>query len=201
MRDKRILLASESPRRKELLALTGLKFDTTAPAIDEAAITAEVLDGREADEPFVRVCRRLVMALALAKTEAMQAEATVVVGADTVVVLDDQVLGKPKDRAEAEKMLRSLLGRTHTVVTGVAISSGDRSDVFSSETEVRFFPEDQFAEDWIDRYLDSGSPLDKAGAYGIQDEGALLVEAIDGDFYTVMGLPIGETARRLFKHL
>jgi septum formation protein len=111
----------------------------------------------------------------------------IVIGSDTVVVVDGEVLGKPVNAEDGKAMLRKLSGRKHQVITAVAILTDSSKTIFHSKAEVEFYPLD---EAWIESYIASGSPLDKAGAYGIQDRGALMVKAIKGDFYTIMGLPI-----------
>lgn len=201
-----LILASQSPRRRELLQLCGCTFRVTSADVDEEAIAREMLAGHKAGEDFLALVTVLVGRLAEAKAAAAaeslgNAAESVILSSDTVVVLGEKVLGKPRDEAEARYMLRRLAGQEHRVLTGVCIRADGRSEVFASEAAVRFYPADAFMEHLIDHYVETGSPLDKAGAYGIQDEGALLVEAIHGDFYTVMGLPVAETARRLQKYL
>ena len=116
-------------------------------------------------------------------------------GTDWIAVwIDGKILGKPSDREDAARMLRLLSGRVHSVFTGVCIMSKNTEISFFEETKVRFF---SLSDDEIEKYIETGEPFDKAGAYGIQDKGALLVEGIDGDFYNVMGLPVGRLAREL----
>ena len=121
-----------------------------------------------------------------------------VIGSDTLVELDGEVLGKPHSEAEAAEMLRRLSGRTHRVFTGVTIISPEGRDSFTSVTEVEFYP---LTEEQIATYIATGEPMDKAGAYGIQGRGALLVRGIRGDYYTVMGFPIAEVVRHLEGHI
>lgn len=174
-----IVLASASPRRRQLVRQMGAEYSVAVPDIDERALPDE--------RPAAHVER-----LALAKARAVDAGRRdgVVLGSDTVVVIDDAILGKPKDADDARAMLAGLSGRTHTVFTGFAlvdIASG-REHVAHERTAVTFRTLD--AEE-IDRYVDGGSPMDKAGAYGIQDDfGAVFIERIDGDYYTVVGLPL-----------
>ena len=118
----------------------------------------------------------------------------VVIGADTTVILDDEILGKPADEADCKRMLHALSGRMHKVVTGVGIFWAGHSASFSDETSVQFYP---LSDAEVDAYAASEEPYDKAGAYGIQGQGALLVAGIHGDYYTVMGLPIARLARQL----
>jgi septum formation protein len=125
---------------------------------------------------------------------------TLVIGADTVVALDDVILGKPKDAEDAFKMLKALSGREHEVYTGVSIISLDNriDESFVSCTKVRFYP---LTDDEIREYISTGEPFDKAGAYGIQGKGGLLVEGISGDYNNVVGLPIAELVRRIKKYI
>lgn len=118
----------------------------------------------------------------------------IVLGSDTTVVLENAIFGKPKTPEHAAEMLRQLSGKTHTVITGVALAQGERVSSFQTETAVTFYP---LTEEQIQAYLATGEPMDKAGSYGIQGYGALLVQNINGDFYSVMGLPVAETARAL----
>ena len=173
----KIVLASQSPRRKELLGRMGLKFVTQASKIDESAF-----DGLEA--------RELVATLSREKAQwiARQLEGeTLVIGADTVVVRDGAALGKPKDAEDAVAMLLSLSGRDHQVCTGVTVCRGDRVLTQVEETQVTFR---DLTETEVRQYVSTGEPMDKAGAYGIQGLGGLLVEGIRGDYSNVVGLPV-----------
>jgi septum formation protein len=127
------------------------------------------------------------LALRKAAAVAKNRPGDVVIGADTVVVLDDEILGKPRDENEARAMLAKLAGRWHTVYTGVAVLRGGEKTVFSQNAKVQFAP---MSDDQIAAYVATGEPMDKAGSYGIQGKGALFVRGIEGDFYTVMGLPV-----------
>lgn len=118
----------------------------------------------------------------------------VVIGADTIVAIDGKCLGKPKDKKEAAFMLQLLSGKTHQVLTGVTVQSENRKETFYEQTEVTFWT---LTQNEIDRYIDTGEPLDKAGSYGIQGKGALFVQKIDGDYFSVVGLPIAKTVRVL----
>lgn len=174
-----VVLASSSPRRQQLMRQMGAEFVVAVPDIDET-----LLPGETPDEHVER--------LALEKARAVDhaREAGVVIGSDTVVVLDGRILGKPRDEAEARSMLRSLAGRTHTVFTGFALLDivTERRIVAHERTEVTFR---DLGDDEIAHYVAGGSPMDKAGAYGIQDDfGAVFIERIDGDYYTVVGLPL-----------
>lgn len=174
-------MASSSPRRKELLGEIVCKFET------KTAIGKEVSDKKLPSE--------LVMNLAAQKAGAVMEGETgdcVVIGADTVVVLDKKVMGKPADAAQARQMLSALSGREHCVLTGVCILSKERMDNFFVRSDV-LFHELEAAQ--IDKYVKTGSPFDKAGAYGIQDSG--FVKEITGSYSNVMGLPL----EKLKKHL
>ena len=136
------------------------------------------------------------MSLALQKAQAVAKDhrKSAVVGSDTVVALDGKILGKPHSESEAAEMLRSLSGRIHKVFTGVAIVCGEKVTSFFEETEVEFYP---LTDQEILDYVATGEPMDKAGAYGIQGRGAVLVKRINGDYFNVMGLPISKVYREL----
>jgi septum formation protein len=171
-----LILASASPRRRELLAQAGFTFEVRAADIDES---------RHAGEPPMDYVRRL----ALEKAQAIAARnpGAVVLGADTTVVLEGEVLNKPTDHADAERMLRLLSGRTHQVHTGLAVvgGSGHQSHVETTDVVFRAIAEDELAA-----YLASGDPMDKAGAYGIQGYAARWIPRIEGDYFNVVGLPL-----------
>ena len=118
----------------------------------------------------------------------------IIIGADTVVVCDGKALGKHQDKEQAADMLRMLSGKTHSVYTGVCLLRNGESECFCSKTDVTFYQLDESTIDW---YVNTNEPMDKAGAYGIQGKGALLVEKIDGDYYNVVGLPIAKLNRKL----
>jgi septum formation protein len=174
-----IVLASASPRRASLLELIGVTFDVCPADIDEEP--AGALGPAEGAESVARD-----KALAVAGTTAPD---RIVLGADTVVVLDDAALGKPEGPAEARHMLRLLSGRSHVVATGVALASsgGLRVESWVVETTVTFR---DVSDAEIGAYVDSGRPMDKAGAYGIQEDAAAFVERVDGCYYSVVGLPL-----------
>lgn len=173
-----IVLASGSPRRQELLRRIGItEFDVVVPHADESC-------------PAGLTARETVAHIALKKAEAakaLTAPEDIVITADTMVFLGDERLGKPRDEADALRMLIELSGNRHTVCTGVTVRQGDKRDSFTVSTDV-YFRDASEAE--LRTYIASGEPMDKAGAYGIQGLGALLVERIDGDFFNVMGLPV-----------
>ena len=175
----RIILASASPRRRELMELAGYDFEVICADIVE--VVPENVQPQE-----------VVMSLALQK--AQENEDAVVVGSDTVVALDGKILGKPHSESEACEMLRLLSGRTHKVFTGVAVVGDGKAKNFFDETDVEFYP---LGEDEIKKYVATGEPMDKAGAYGIQGKGSVLVKRINGDFFNVMGLPIAKLYREM----
>ena len=178
-----LILASASPRRRELLALAGLEFDVRPAKADEPPY-----DGGD-PAAYVRSLARL-KALACPGAGA----GDVIIGADTVVALEGRVLGKPKDAEDAKAMLRELSGKVHSVFTGVCILSPSGEKLFSEETRVEFYP---LTEEEIDAYAATGEPLDKAGAYGIQGRGCVLVRGIEGDWCNVVGLPVARVVREL----
>lgn len=189
MKLPRILLASTSPRRQELLRQIGVEFDVIAPQVDESALAGET--------PGDLVQR---LALAKAQSVARRQGRGIVLGADTVVVLDGALLGKPSDAGEALVMLRRLGGRSHTVYTGFAIINTASGKIIHSieRAEVTFKP---LRDEEIAAYVATGSPLDKAGAYGIQDDLCkAFIENVIGDIHTVIGLPI-ESVRRALQEI
>lgn len=191
-----IILASGSPRRKELLESMGLDFTIEISKCDEDSIKKN-FQFKAID--FIDNIRDLSEELAKAKAKAVfqNYQGSRVIGADTMVAFNEKILDKPIDANQAIEMLHSLSGQTHQVVTGVAIISPERTIKFSQVTEVDFYPLDDFQRALIDKYVQSGSPLDKAGAYGIQDLGAGMVREIRGDFFNVVGLPIAQLVRLL----
>ena len=180
-----LILASASPRRKELLSLFGLPFVVRAADIDETMDFSK--------PPFDEVAR-VSRAKALAVS---REEDDAVVAADTIVVCDGRVLGKPHSREEAIAMLSLLSGRDHQVMTGCTVLRGSQIETFTEVTDLHFRPLNQRE---IETYVASGEPMDKAGAYGIQGGAALFCERIAGDYYNVMGLPVcrlSQTLKRL----
>lgn len=180
---KHLVLASGSPRRKELLEQMNLTFDIIVSRFEEyisqsvspAELVKQLAHGK-ANEVFNRT------------------QNSVVIGADTVVTLDGNVLVKPDDRKHARQMLKALSGRTHTVYSGVSILSGNKQCQFYEATDVTFW---DLTDREISQYLDTDEPYDKAGGYGIQGLGAAFVKCIHGDYYSVVGLPISRTLREL----
>jgi septum formation protein len=179
----RLILASSSPRRRELLVQIGLDFQVLPAHIDETR--------RENEEPTAYVQR-----LALEKAHAIRAihPEVLVLGADTTVEIDGHALEKPTGRADAERMLRALSGRTHHVHTGIAVLSPHGQRTHLETTAVTF---SVLNEGYLQSYLDSSEPYDKAGAYGIQGYAARWIPRIDGDYFNVMGLPLAATVRLL----
>lgn len=170
-----LILASASPRRKALLSLFGIPFTVRAADIDET------MDPEK--PPFDEVARvSRLKALAISR-----GEEDVVIAADTIVVCQGKVLGKPHSEKEAAAMLRLLSGRDHQVMTGCTILFGDRAETFTEVTSLHFRP---LSEKEILKYVQSGEPMDKAGSYGIQGGAALFCEKLEGDYYNVMGLPV-----------
>lgn len=173
----RVILASQSPRRTELLHLIRIDHEVRPAQVDETRRAGE--SPRAYAE---RVARDKALAIARDHPEA------VVIGADTIVVVDGDVLGKPNDAAEAAGMLRRLSDRTHLVDTAVAVTRGDNAVSGVEEVDVTFRALDEHE---IERYIATGEPMDKAGAYGIQGYGATIVKRVRGDYFAVMGLPLG----------
>jgi len=192
-----IFLASQSPRRRELLTQIGISFDVLTLDIDES------INNNEMPEEYVL---RMAKEKALAGRDASQTNPKPVLGSDTVVVVDGEILGKPEDHADARRMLRLLSGRTHQVMTAVALTS-----CLSSETEFKSMPElnssvsvssvsfKKLSDDEIERYINSGECDDKAGGYGIQGQAATFITNLSGSYSGVMGLPLYETSELLNK--
>ena len=182
----RVLLASSSPRRRELLTMVGIAHEVIPADIDETYLPGEA--------PLAHAER---LARRKAETIAQVAPQAVVIGADTIVVIDDEVLGKPRDDAHAAVMLRRLSGRTHEVFTAVAVARDGRVD---SEVEVVSVTFRDLRDEEIRAYIATREPMDKAGAYGIQGFGATIVRRIDGDFFAVMGLSLVRLVTLLARH-
>jgi septum formation protein len=171
-----VILASASPRRRDLLDLVGISHTVSPADVDES------LRAGELPEAYAeRLARAKSEKLAGPNPEAM------IIGADTIVVIDDIVLGKPRDVADAERMLAILSGRSHTVMTAVAVHYKEKTVSAVEVVDVTFRP---LSEDEIRSYVATGEPMDKAGAYGIQGYGATIVRRIDGDYFAVMGLSL-----------
>ena len=178
-----IILASASPRRKELLKLIFEEYAVFPSNVEE--IVPDDLPAEKHPE---------FLAELKGEDVASQFPSSLVISADTVVLCDGDILGKPRDKDSAYKMLSSLSGKIHKVITGCALFYKGKREVFSVETDVEFY--DLF-EDEILEYINSDEPYDKAGGYGIQSRGALFVKSISGDYYNVVGFPVAELKRRL----
>lgn len=197
----KIILASQSPRRRELLKLVTENFEIQAAEIDEKRIENEILQNREDD--FLVTSKRLVLELASRKTAVVQKinKKALVIGADTIVVLNDKILGKPVDEVDAYNMIKQLSGNTHYVLTGVSIRFEGIEDRFVSVSQIKFYKWNQQMKREVSAYAASGKANDKAGAYGIQEEAGLWVKWIKGDYNNIVGLPIAKLNKRLQKML
>lgn len=181
-----MILASASPRRKEILENFGFSFKTIVKNIDETS------DKTRAEEKILEIAEKKAKAVAIDFPDEN------VIGADTVVVVDGKILGKPKDEKEAFSMLKSLSGRSHEVITAFSFININKNISYSDYeiTKVYF---KNLTDDEINWYINTKEPMDKAGAYGIQGKGAFFVEKIEGDFFSVMGFPLGKFVRFLNK--
>lgn len=176
-----IILASKSPRRKEFLSFITTDFSVKSADVDETLPQGITPD-------------KAVEYLSKIKAEPFKNENDIVIGADTVVALDGKILGKPRDDADAFATLKMLSGREHSVFTGVSVIKGEKIETFSVQTKVKMF---ELTDEEIEEYIATDEPFDKAGSYGIQGKGSLLVEKIDGDYFNVVGLPISRLNRVL----
>ena len=172
----RVILASSSPRRHDLLRMAGITHEVMPADVDETYLVGE--------EPGAYAER---VARAKGASVALRQPSSLVIAADTIVVIDTQVLGKPRDDSDAARMLRMLSGRTHQVRTAIAVARFGRMESAVDIVNVRFR---KLTDDDIVRYIDTGEPDDKAGAYGIQGYGATIVDRIEGDYFAVMGLSL-----------
>ncbi len=178
----KLILASASPRRREILKNAGYEFEV---------ITA---DADETLPPDISPEQAVKYLAELKNSAVAQNNDGIIISADTVVAVEGKILGKPEDEKDAENMLEMLSGRTHSVFTGVCVNLGNKKTVFCEKTDVTFF---SLSKKEILDYIKTGEPMDKAGAYGIQGRGALLVEKINGDYFNVVGLPIARLSRVL----
>ena len=192
------ILASQSPRRRLILEQMGLSFRVESSQVDEAAIQSQ-LAADQAGQPAGPGLLVEALAGAKAREVANRHPQDLVLGADTVVVWAGHILGKPHRPEEAVSMLRQLSGHAHEVYTGVALIGPGHEAVFHDVAKVQFNELDDYQEAAIQAYVASGQAQDKAGAYGIQDAGANLISGIQGDFYTVMGLPLARTRKLLYQ--
>ena len=182
---KHIILASASPRRKEILELADLKFDVMPS--DAQEITTKTAPNE------------VVMELASIKAKDIYKKSekqSMVVGADTVVAYQGQILGKPADEADAKRMLTMLSGQTHEVYTGVCVIEDGKTKTFYEETKVTFY---DISDEQIDRYIKTVEHMDKAGSYGIQGKAAVFIKGIEGDYYNVVGFPIARFLQEITK--
>lgn len=182
---KHIILASASPRRKEILELADLEFDVMPS--DAQGITTKTAPNE------------VVMELASIKAKDIYKKSekqSMIVGADTVVAYQGQILGKPTDEADAKRMLTMLSGQTHEVYTGVCVIEDGKTKTFYEETKVTFY---EISDEQIDYYIKTGEPMDKAGSYGIQGKAAVFIKGIEGDYYNVVGFPIARFLQEITK--
>lgn len=190
-RNRKIILASASPRRKELLTQVGIEFDIVTSDCEE--LTTKTRPSEVVEE------LSYLKAADVAKKLDTSGKRLLIIGSDTVVALDDEIMGKPKDREDAFRMLKAIQGRQHSVITGVTMiftepDGREKTIVFSKETKVWFY---SMNDDEICAYIDTNEPMDKAGAYAIQGLCAAYIERIEGDYNTVVGLPVAEICRAL----
>lgn len=180
----KLVLASKSPRRSEILKNAGIDFTIRVADADET-----IPEGTKPEDAVVFLAARKALAVERAEDET-------ILGADTIVVLDGKILGKPKDREDAFNMLCSLSGRVHSVFTGVCAVGNGISLTFAEETKVEFY---SLTDDEINEYLDTDEPYDKAGAYGIQGIASKFIRGIEGDYFNVVGLPISSVYKKIIK--
>lgn len=178
-----VILASKSPRRRELMEFIKHEFEII-PSLKEEVVP----EGLDIDDIPAFLAAQKALDISRDRRDSL------VIGCDTVVTLGGVIMGKPSDETDAKAMLMRLSGRTHTVISGVCLCYMGRTMTFTEKTSVTFY---DLTEEEIDSYIASGSPLDKAGAYGIQDGAALFVKKIDGDYYNVVGLPVAKLAREI----
>ena len=183
---KKIILASSSPRRKELLETAGIEFEIHVKDVDES-----VPEGTPPAEAAKMTAAKKATVIAEYYSDG------IVIGADTIVVVGEKILGKPKNKEDAVNMLRMLSGVEHEVITGVCIINGGEKDSFAQVSKVKFY---ELTDEEIETYVASGEPMDKAGSYGIQGLGCTLVERIEGDYLNIVGLPVDEVCRRIKKY-
>jgi septum formation protein len=194
---KHLILGSASPRRRELLSLITEDFTVKLADIDERSLEADL---EQRNVPALMVSEELASAKAHAVFDLLDPadrSSSIVIGADTSVILDGEIYGKPESKEDARRMLTNLSGRKHVVATGVSLVFEGGEKRFTDESLVEFYELDDYQRNAIERYIESGDPMDKAGAYGIQSGGALLVRGIEGDFLNVVGLPVSRLAREL----
>lgn len=181
----KLVLASKSPRRSEILKNAGIDFTVRVADADET-----IPEGTSPEDAVVFLAARKALAVERAEDET-------VLGADTVVVLDGEILGKPKDREDAFNMIKKLSGRVHSVFTGVCAIGNGISMTFAEETKVEFY---NLADDEINTYINTAEPYDKAGAYGIQGLASKFIRGIEGDYFNVVGLPMSSIYQKILKN-
>lgn len=181
----KLVLASKSPRRSEILKTAGIDFTVRVADADET-----IPEGTSPEDAVVFLAARKAMAVARAEDET-------VLGADTVVVLDSEILGKPKDKNDAFNMIKRLSGRVHSVFTGVCAIGAGLSMTFAEETKVEFY---KLTDEEINTYINTDEPYDKAGAYGIQGLASKFIRAIEGDYFNVVGLPVSAIYQKILKN-
>jgi len=191
----KLILASKSPRRSELMNLITSDFEIITREVDERLIE-ENYKGKDVMGLSEELAIHKAAAVYESLEESLKNEA-VVIGADTTVICEGEVMGKPADKEDARRMLTKLSGKAHQVVTGVALISKNKKTSFSEVSDVIFNDLDEYQKSLIESYISSNDPYDKAGAYGIQNGGALLVKGISGDFFSVVGLPVQALNRAL----
>lgn len=182
---RKIILASSSPRRRELMNLAELKYDICIRNVDET-----IPEGIAPEEAAEITARKKAIAVAEINNDA------IVVGADTIVVYNGKIMGKPADKEDAKSMLRMLSGKEHEVITGVCLVLNKKCNMFHCVSKVKFH---NLTEEEINHYVACGEPMDKAGAYGIQGKGCVLVEKIEGDYFNIVGLPVSRLVREIKK--
>lgn len=182
---KKIILASQSPRRRELMQYLEVPFGVVSPTSKEVYDSTKTLTEQIESIAFDKAMSVLT-----------QHNDSIVIGSDTIVTIDGEILGKPHSEEDAKAMLHKLSGKDHDVITGVAIVSSEKEVVFSVTTKVHFYP---LSDQEIDDYVASKEPMDKAGSYSIQGYASRFVSGIEGDFYTVMGLPVSALYQELKK--
>ena len=189
-----IYLASQSPRRRQLLEQIGVRCEMLLAAADEDVESLEATVEGELPRAYVERVTRAKLKAAMARRSSRELAAAPILVADTTVALGRTILGKPADVADAVRMLSLLAGRTHRVITSVAVATGERTRLATSVSHVRFAP---LSRDRIERYIASGEPFGKAGAYAIQGAAGAWIERIEGSYTGIMGLPLHETAALL----
>lgn len=186
--DKKVILASASPRRQELIKLIFDSVEILPADCDETL--PDGISAREAVEYLSKIKNE-------ASSELTEKE-NLIISADTVVSVDDEILGKPVDKEDARRMISLLSGKVHQVYTGVTLSLNGKVKTFSEKTDVEFF---DLTENEIEEYISSNEPYDKAGSYGIQGKAGLLVKGINGDYYNVVGFPVARLKREIQKFI